>query len=377
MTADQAGRVNQAYYFDGTGHYIDCGNGSSLQISGDITVCAWVKLAPTSHGQVLVNKYHLSANAGWLLEANSNGFVCFDGRPGPNGEMSNSGYSSQSIFDNQWHFLTGQRQHTTWKIFVDGVQVSAAEGSSENISNSVNMMIGVQSDRPTDGAAFCKGVIDEVRIYNCALSDADIQQLFESGTPVELTSFSAETGAGVVTLNWTTHSETENYGFHVYRSQVQDGNYQQISRTIIPGAGNSSQALHYTFIDREVSIGQTYYYKLADIDYSGHIKLHGPISVTIKAQPKDYTLKQNYPNPFNPTTTIVFAIAVPGHVSLKIYNMQGELVRTLIDAPKDAGEYAVSWNGRNDYGQQVASGSYIYLLKSGQFEQQRKMLFTK
>lgn len=133
----------------------------------------------------------------------------------------------------------------------------------------------------------------------------------------------------------------------------------------------------YPFIDREVSIGQTYWYKLADIDCSGHIKLHRPISATIKARPGGYALKQNYPNPFNPTTTIVFAIAAMGPVSLKIYNGQGELVRTLSDAPKDAGKYAVSWDGRNDYGQRFASGSCIYLLKSGQFEGQRKMLFAK
>lgn len=370
--------LNSAYYFDGTGDYIDCGNGSSLQISGDITVCAWVKLQPTSHGQVIVNKYHLNSNKGWLIEATSDGRVCFDGRPGPGGEMSNSGFSPQSIYDNTWHFLVGQRQNSTWKIYVDGNLSSQSEGSNGDFTNSINLMIGVQSDRPSDGAAFSNGVIDNVRIYNRALSDEEIRLIFDEGsTPVELSSFTAETADGSIVLNWTTQSETENYGFHVYRSNSRDSDYEKITSEIIPGRGNSDQAYTYALTDYSVLAGNTYYYKLADVDFSGNMKFHGPIVVSLTMQPEKYALSQNYPNPFNPETTINFSLEKPGKVSLKIFNLQGKLVQTLVDERKLTGNYSVLWNGTDQSGLRVASGAYICNMKVNEFEQSKRLIFVK
>ena len=370
--------LNSGYYFDGTGNSIDCGNGSSLQISGDITVCAWVKLQNTDHGQVIVNKYHLDSDKGWLIEVTSDGRVCFDGRPGPGGEMSNSGFSSQSIFDDTWHFLVGQRQNSTWKIYVDSNLNSQNDGSNGDFANSINLMIGVQSDRPSDPAAFSNGVIDNVRIYNSALSDIEIKQLYdEESTPVELSSFTAETGDGQITLKWTTQSETENYGFHVYRSQTKDGDYDKITKDLIPGVGTSDQAHTYTYIDSDVMVGNTCYYKLADVDFAGNMTFHGPISATVNFQPSEYSLSQNYPNPFNPATVINFSLKKPGRVSLKIFNLRGELVRTLVDEGKMAGTHAALWDGTDQQGKKVAAGSYIYSFKTNEFEQSKKLIFMK
>jgi hypothetical protein len=90
-------------------------------------------------------------------------------------------------------------------------------------------------------------------------------------------------------------------------------------------------------------------------------------------------LDGNYPNPFNPTTTIKYSIAEPGHVSLRIYNAAGQLVRTLVDeeqAPQASG-FSKTWNGLNEHGQPVASGVYFYRLTAKNFEQTRKMVFLK
>ncbi|MCH7549200.1 MAG: T9SS type A sorting domain-containing protein [Candidatus Krumholzibacteriota bacterium] len=89
------------------------------------------------------------------------------------------------------------------------------------------------------------------------------------------------------------------------------------------------------------------------------------------------SLSQNYPNPFNPTTTIDYSLRDRSQVSLKIYNVAGQLVRTLINEVKVSGAHTVAWDGRNGAGQNVASGVYFYKLTSKNFVQTRKMVLLK
>ncbi|MFQ5584064.1 MAG: FlgD immunoglobulin-like domain containing protein, partial [Calditrichia bacterium] len=81
--------------------------------------------------------------------------------------------------------------------------------------------------------------------------------------------------------------------------------------------------------------------------------------------PQNVVLYQNYPNPFNPTTEIRFALAEGGRVELKIYDLLGREVKTLLGECRDPGRYIVQWDGTNDAGQPVASGVYLYRLKAG------------
>ncbi|MDZ7376842.1 MAG: T9SS type A sorting domain-containing protein, partial [candidate division KSB1 bacterium] len=115
----------------------------------------------------------------------------------------------------------------------------------------------------------------------------------------------------------------------------------------------------------------------ADVDYSGNMRFHGPISVTVDAKPSGYSLSQNYPNPFNPETAINFSLKEAGKVTLKIYNLQGQLVRTLVDEEKLAGSYSVMWNGTADNGAKLASGIYYYTLKVNGFEASKKLALIK
>ena len=75
---------------------------------------------------------------------------------------------------------------------------------------------------------------------------------------------------------------------------------------------------------------------------------------------KSFTLLQNYPNPFNPSTTIEYQIPKAGDVEVNIYNIAGQLIRTIESSFKNAGSYKVVWNSRNDFNQSVASGIYIF-----------------
>ncbi|MCB0729344.1 MAG: T9SS type A sorting domain-containing protein, partial [Ignavibacteriae bacterium] len=93
--------------------------------------------------------------------------------------------------------------------------------------------------------------------------------------------------------------------------------------------------------------------------------------------PESYALRQNYPNPFNPTTTIRYDLPEDGFLTIRIYNLLGQAVRTLYRGNQSAGFHSVMWDGSNERGQTVASGIYLYRLESRQFIRTMKMTFVK
>ncbi|MDH4071178.1 MAG: T9SS type A sorting domain-containing protein, partial [Ignavibacteria bacterium] len=95
---------------------------------------------------------------------------------------------------------------------------------------------------------------------------------------------------------------------------------------------------------------------------------HGPVETMILG---------NYPNPFNPSTTIRYQIGVDAPVSVKIFNMLGQEVATLVDGFQKAGVQSATWHGVNDFGQAVSSGLYIYRIQVGSQVMTEKMLFMK
>lgn len=93
--------------------------------------------------------------------------------------------------------------------------------------------------------------------------------------------------------------------------------------------------------------------------------------------PEQFKLSQNYPNPFNPETSIDFSVVKEGVVKIEIYNILGQKVRTLVNTNMKAGSYNVSFNGKNDFGKQLASGTYLYSLESDNFRMTKKMILMK
>jgi hypothetical protein len=89
------------------------------------------------------------------------------------------------------------------------------------------------------------------------------------------------------------------------------------------------------------------------------------------------TLHQNFPNPFNPTTTISYAIDAPSHVSLRIYDLRGHVVRTLVDRTQPAGSRSIAWDGRDDAGNLSATGVYFYRLLAGGQDITKRMVLLK
>ena len=90
-----------------------------------------------------------------------------------------------------------------------------------------------------------------------------------------------------------------------------------------------------------------------------------------------FSLSQNFPNPFNPTTNIEFSIPEKSFVSLKIYDMNGKLVRRLSNGTKNQGRYLATWDAKNEFGFKVASGVYFYKLQTSNNVVTKKMLLMK
>ena len=93
--------------------------------------------------------------------------------------------------------------------------------------------------------------------------------------------------------------------------------------------------------------------------------------------PDEFALHQNYPNPFNPTTNISYDLPKNKHVSLVIYDVMGRNIRSLINEKKSAGYYRVYWDAKNDIGEPVSAGMYIYTIEAGEFRSVKKMVLLK
>jgi len=145
-----------------------------------------------------------------------------------------------------------------------------------------------------------------------------------------------------------------------------------------------------------VAIGSSGYSSMVDLEYSAMastafadllpvlavrdtvLVIESPTSIDpLSSVPQEYELTQNYPNPFNPETTIEFALPQGANVSLKIYDVTGKLVKTLVDEPLSAGRFQATWDATNEYGSAVSSGIYIYRLSSGSFQQIKRMVLLK
>jgi hypothetical protein len=122
---------------------------------------------------------------------------------------------------------------------------------------------------------------------------------------------------------------------------------------------------------------------------AGYLPYEGTITVSLAADVNEddnsagiesFGLSQNYPNPFNPVTSIHYSVSnksKASHTSLKIYNILGQKVRTLVDGPQGAGSFEVIWNGKDDKGNDLSSGIYFYTLVAGDYRNTRKMTFLK
>jgi len=108
-----------------------------------------------------------------------------------------------------------------------------------------------------------------------------------------------------------------------------------------------------------------------------HVNRYDYLSTESEGVPTEFALHENYPNPFNPTTTLRFDLPEVSNLTLTIYNMLGQKIRTYDMQSTPAGHHALKWNATNDYGDPVGAGVYLYQLQSKDFVKTRKMVLLK
>jgi PKD repeat protein len=219
-------------------------------------------------------------------------------------------------------------------------------------------------------------VTDDDSAQSCC--DSDVTVLPPSA--VEIASFTATAGGGVVTVAWTTSFEEENLGFYVERAEAGTTTFTRLNPTaMVEAHGDGNQSGVYTYLDRTVEPGHTYVYQLVALDRgSNETRVGTTLEVAVShAAPTRLALNQNHPNPFNPTTTISFALPEAGHVTLRIYDAQGHLVRTLVDEERAADFHVAEWDGKDDAGTALGSGVYLYRLETRASVLQQKMVLMK
>ena len=199
--------------------------------------------------------------------------------------------------------------------------------------------------------------------------------------PIQMASLKAVVKNSDVAIQWSTITETNDLGFNIERSILSPEitsvtNKSQLSQVwktagFVKGAGTSFAPRQYSFVDHNLPDGH-FEYRIKQLDNNGSFRYSAIVKADVGLAPAVYSLDQNYPNPFNPTTMIKFSIAKLSIVNLKIYDLLGREVETLVDGPMEEGIHEVTFHATS-----LASGIYFYRLKAGTFTATKKLLLLK
>jgi len=189
-----------------------------------------------------------------------------------------------------------------------------------------------------------------------------------SALPVELTSFTGKVIGSEVHLDWTTETEINNYGFQVERLVFGSDSWQSIG--FVEGHGNSNSPKLYSFTDSYPAGGSKFNYRLKQIDNDGQFEYSDVVEVEFF--PTEYTLYQNYPNPFNPVTIIKYSLPKESSVTIKVFDILGNEVMTLLPKKQEAGTFKINFDGSG-----LVSGIYIYQMQTESSSNTKKMLLLR
>ncbi|MBT8380046.1 MAG: DUF4397 domain-containing protein [Ignavibacteria bacterium] len=228
-------------------------------------------------------------------------------------------------------------------------------------------------------AVFASGFLDPSGNQNgaafgifAALPDGSVVEFVPGVVPVELSSFVASVNGNDVELRWETATELNNRGFSVERKTT-SSEYTEVG--FVPGFGTTTDPKSYSFSDQGLQSG-TYIYRLKQVDFDGAYQYSNEVEVEIGI-PGEFNLNQNYPNPFNPSTKITFSLAADSKVSLKVFNVLGQEVTTLVNQDLTAGVHNYDFDAAN-----INSGVYFYKIEATgvngiEFTEVKKMILAK
>lgn len=373
---DRYGNDDASMFFNGVDSYIEGINpGNNLPVGNSPrTFCAWVN--NLEYNQWGSNIFHY----GTAQAAPTNfHFLITDVLGLGNGYGYSVVYGTTILNDSTWHFVTGVYEGGTeriTKLYVDGqLDTSGVITSEPNTVLGNNWKIG---QFIASGIPF-KGNIDELRVYNIALSTQQIWDMYKATTTAPNLIFPSNDSTLInpwptLVLDWdstitatsyrlllsndslfttTLHDTSINisaFDFYNWFSVNIDNLYWKVRTINDGGIGPWSQINHFNIM-------------LTDVEEESQL-------------PREFALIQNYPNPFNPSTVIGYQLQMSGNVTLKVYDILGNEVATLVDEEKPAGIYEVEFNP-SSIKHHTSSGIYFYQLKAGNFVQTKKMILIK
>lgn len=189
--------------------------------------------------------------------------------------------------------------------------------------------------------------------------------------PVELISFNTMVDGNNINLHWITATETNNSGFQVERrEQKKESSEEWKNIGFVSGKGTTTELKSYFYKDENLNAGK-YHYRLKQIDFDGTFEYSNIVEAEI-LPPTRFSLKQNYPNPFNPTTSIQFTLSSKEFVTLKIFNLLGKEIATLVNEERQVGNHRIDFNASD-----LSSGIYYYRIVAGKFSDTKKMVLIK
>ncbi len=345
----------------GLGAYtVNTTGGCPWQIFTDPVITGRYTMPPTATGGILAADADNCGSSG----GGSSGSITL------NSPIDASNYNSVAVeWDNDWQAIStsdfayldvSTDGGATWMNVVTFTDIDVRDTHEYH---DISSMVGLQS--------FMLRLVSVQPAWDWWWAVDNLQVTGWDFVPVELSSFTASTSNGNVVLNWTTATETNNKGFEVQRSN--GGEYQTIA--FVQGNGTSTQQHSYTYSDQKVENGN-YSYRLRQVDFDGTSEYSQVVEVSV-SNPIEFNLAQNYPNPFNPSTKINYSLKVDSKVTLKVFDILGQEVVTLLNENIAAGAHNVTFDASR-----LNSGVYLYKIEANgvdgsSFTSVKKMILTK
>ncbi|MDP2363913.1 MAG: right-handed parallel beta-helix repeat-containing protein, partial [Ignavibacteria bacterium] len=383
--------------------------GESIPTGG---ISLWVSGSTAFSNTIIAGNEIFNNSFGITLYSTSNGIVnaivknnrIYNNKINPNAQVSGSGINVNGSPTNQPIITKNEIFGNWWGVTIqNGTTVQAGPnpnlGNIENTDTTDdgvnNIYNNVQGTDTFDVYNNCTNDIyaqnNDWNVYDSTAIENHIFHKVDDAThglvkfapffiliPVELTAFTAKVVDGNVILNWITATELNNSGFEVLR--LKDSKIEKLKNLptgqagwesigFISGNGTSTETHNYSFPDKNPYDGKSYY-RLKQIDFDGSFEYTEIVEIDFSL-PIEFSLEQNYPNPFNPSTKIIWQSPVGSHQTLKVYDVLGNEIATLVDEYRDAGSYEV------DFTAGYVSGVYFYRLQAGSYIETKKMILLR
>ena len=296
----------------------------------------------------------------------------FGDRTAPAGDINGDGHADLIVAAEGYNNYTGK----VYVYFGGASMDTVADMSFTGEAAGDRFGSGVAGGGDLNGDGFPDIVVGAYRNSNGGTYSGRVYVYLSSAgpLPIRLTSFTAlQVGSRAVRLNWMTLSEVNNYGFEIQRRRAGDDSFVMCPDARIPGHGTTNVPCRYQFEDSTAPSGEVSY-RLKQIDLDGSVHYSDPASVSVHdgSEAAEFSLEQNYPNPFNPTTLIGYQIPAAALVTMKIYDIFGREVTTLVNETKQPGHHTARFDGSR-----LASGVYFCSLHAGLHTAMSKLLLLR